>query len=157
MQVGVLEIFQLNTSPLAALSDIEIPSSQSTSTMDSVDHLRRFISDLHEITHSIIGLLGSKYASEFYAQVISSELASGTLESIEYLPDFRLRIWIRKAWLGKKVVTEILNTIFRKPLICSCPAKHAAMIVPFLTMFTTHLHGLLKKRWEAVESVDYGK
>uniref|UniRef100_A0A914BXV3 Uncharacterized protein n=2 Tax=Acrobeloides nanus TaxID=290746 RepID=A0A914BXV3_9BILA len=138
---SVVDITQSDKVSIAtALSDIEIPSSQSTSTMDSVDHLRRFISDLHEITHSIIGLLGSKYASEFYAQVISSELASGTLESIEYLPDFRLRIWIRKAW---------------KPLICSCPAKHAAMIVPFLTMFTTHLHGLLKKRWEAVESVDY--
>jgi hypothetical protein len=53
---------------------------------------------ISDLIVSIIGLIFVRFPNNIYSIPSASELISGTLCAIEYVPSFRLRFWVRKTW-----------------------------------------------------------
>lgn len=76
----------------------EPPSTTNTLQADSTFHLRRFVGDVTDTVQAIVGYVGSKLYRDFYSLPNASELMMATMLSIEHVPDFRVRFWVKRGW-----------------------------------------------------------
>jgi hypothetical protein len=109
---------------------------------------------ISDLIVSIIGLIFVRFPNNIYSIPNASELISGTLCAIEYVPSFRLRFWIRKTWFllfdGKAVLLCIFRHLNRNRMVTSCPVQYANVILPLMTALTNHLQKRLVQEWAIV-------
>jgi hypothetical protein len=124
----------------AIMETVEQPSPINPLTADSAFHLRRFIGEITEYVQSIVGYIGTKLRFDFYSMPNVTEMMLSTTYSIETIPDFRVRFWIKRTW---------------SRLFLSCPVEKSSTIIPLMTTFSRHMYSLVTTRWNDVEKVDY--
>ncbi|KAI1724053.1 exportin 1-like protein [Ditylenchus destructor] len=118
-------------------SENELTLKPSQDQVQPLYFMRRFLHDLTEIMQKLFGFFGSKLGAELYTLPSASQLLHSLLYSVEYVPDIRLRHWIRRAWTR---------------LICSCPHDNYEVVVPFTVGITSHFQLLIGERWNAVQN-----
>ncbi|KAI6209644.1 Exportin-5 [Aphelenchoides besseyi] len=106
---------------------------------DGIAHMRRFITDINDIVQNIIGQVGQRLGAEFYKLEDASSLVEAAFLNAEYLPDFRLRFWLKRAW---------------SRLITGCPAERVEVIAPITALLSQHMYTVLTNRWTAIENID---
>lgn len=106
---------------------------------DAINSMRRFLVDIGDTVQTIIGHVGAKMSASFYSLPDAAELVQGTFLNANYVPDYRLRFWIKRAW------TKV---------ICNCPADKVNVVAPVIAALTQHMKGLLEQRWDVVNELD---
>ncbi|KAI6244084.1 Exportin-5 [Aphelenchoides fujianensis] len=104
---------------------------------DAIAYMRRFITDVNDCVQNIIGQVGQRLAADFYKLDDAPALVESAFLNAEYLPDFRLRFWLKRAW---------------SRLITGCPAERAQVIAPITALLSQHMHSVLTNRWMAMEN-----
>uniref|UniRef100_A0A158R678 Xpo1 domain-containing protein n=1 Tax=Syphacia muris TaxID=451379 RepID=A0A158R678_9BILA len=93
---------------LSAIDPLASVSLSRNQTDDPKSHARSFISDVTDYVQSITGLLASAMPAELFLEPCVSAWCMQLVSHISYVPDFRLRFWIRRSW---------------RPLLTSCPQR----------------------------------
>ncbi|KAL3096921.1 hypothetical protein niasHS_002637 [Heterodera schachtii] len=107
------------------------------STTDSTIFMRRFIREITDLTQSIVGLICARFSRDFYAISDAAEAIGRVHVGIEYVPNFRIRFWIKRTW---------------SRIVCSCPADRSQIVLAFLKRVTKHMQKRLVEQWELVKA-----
>ncbi|KAI6191517.1 Exportin-5 [Aphelenchoides bicaudatus] len=119
--------------------DVEESQTATNAQQDGVAHMRKFFTEVGDLVQNIVGLVGSKLHHNFYDLADSQKLIECAFSNADHIPDFRLRFWIKRAW---------------SPLISSCPASRASVVIPITASLCRHMHALLTSRWNIIKSFD---
>lgn len=79
-------------------TDTKEASSAPNSTDDSINFLRKYLAEITDLVQDLLGQLGARLYRDFYDIPNTSEMLMCTLYSIEHVPDYRIRFWIRRTW-----------------------------------------------------------
>lgn len=115
------------------------------------------------MVQNIVGYTGSRLYYDFYSLNDSQKLIESVFTNADHLPDFRLRFWIKRAWLVCSMFIRAFNVycvyrinsiIYRSPIISNCPANKANVVAPITASLCRHLCALLTARWNTIKSFD---
>lgn len=65
---------------------------------DAITYMSRFFVEVGDSVQNIVGLVGSRLYYDFYSLPDSQSLIESAFANANYIPDFRLRFWIKRAW-----------------------------------------------------------
>lgn len=74
------------------------PSSSPNSSDDLINFMRKYLVEITELVQNLLGQVGARLNKDLFNIPNLSEMLLGTLYSIEDVPDYRIRFWIRKTW-----------------------------------------------------------
>lgn len=106
---------------------------------DSSSLERHYVHDLNDQIVTIITTV-CKFSDVLYDIEELPKLLNGIVSSIESVPEFRLRVWIKKSW---------------KSIICECPPERWPSIREFFEQIVDSMYKKLKKLWKEVSQIDY--
>ncbi|CAG9539165.1 unnamed protein product [Cercopithifilaria johnstoni] len=133
---GPISIFEITTNERQQLlTPIEscVSSAARILSDDPGTHARAFIFDVTEKVQTLIGYFASKAAKQLFSD---SEISSWALFlscHLTFVPDFRLRFWLRRTW---------------KPFLCACPEVAYHSVRQLLLVVIEELSKRLQSRWE---------
>ncbi|KAK5968312.1 hypothetical protein GCK32_006630 [Trichostrongylus colubriformis] len=121
--------------------NIEVVTGRSTMVeTDPVNVERQYVYDLNDQIIAIISASASKFADTIYSLNNLPQLLLGMVASLESVPDYRLRCWIKKVW---------------KAIVCECPRERYSLIEEFFERIVGVMHARLQKLWAEVSHIDY--
>ncbi|KAL3990326.1 Exportin 1-like family protein [Acanthocheilonema viteae] len=136
MSYGSLSIFDITISERQQLlTPIEscISSTARILSDDPGTHARAFIFDVTEKVQTLIGYFASKAATQLFSDPEISSWALFLSCHLTFIPDFRLRFWLRRTW---------------KPFLCSCPEVAYHCVRQLLLVVIEELSKRLQNRWK---------
>ncbi len=117
-------------------SESSQPSITTRRDTSAFDHARCFIGELVDHLQTIIGLCIVRFGVQFYSLTESSHLIDCTYATIDHVPDYRLRFWIKRVW----------NVVCASNI----PSAYIDLILPMIAKVTAHMLKLLGDRWNQI-------
>ncbi|VDK72886.1 unnamed protein product, partial [Litomosoides sigmodontis] len=140
---GPLSVFDITTSERQQLLtpiDSCISSTTRSSSDDPGTHARAFIFDVTEKVQTLTGYFASKAGKQLFSDPEISSWALFLSCHLTFIPDFRLRFWLRRTW---------------KPFLCGCPEVAYHSVRQLLLVVIEELSKRLQSRWEQLAASEY--
>ncbi|RCN41975.1 hypothetical protein ANCCAN_12080 [Ancylostoma caninum] len=125
---------------------IEVVSGRpAVADVDPITIERQYVHDLNDqaaihFSVTIISAAVSKFPGIIFSLPEAPELLNCLVSSIDLVPEFKLRHWIKKGW---------------KSVMGSCPANHWPLLKEFFARIASSMHTRLQKMWADVSHIDY--
>ncbi|KAL6724536.1 hypothetical protein Aduo_019419 [Ancylostoma duodenale] len=120
---------------------IEVVSGRpAVADVDPITIERQYVHDLNDQAVTIISAAVNKFPGIIFSLPEAPELLNCLVSSIDLVPEFKLRHWIKKGW---------------KSVMGSCPASHWPLLKDFFARIASSMHARLQKMWADVSHIDY--
>ncbi|MCP9263084.1 hypothetical protein DINM_006433 [Dirofilaria immitis] len=128
----------------SCISDLLLASIDSCSSStarilfdDPGTHARAFFFDVTEKVQTLIGYFATKATKQLFSDSEISNWALLLSYHLTFVPDFRLRFWLRRTW---------------KPFLCACPEFAYRSVRQLLLIVVEELSKRLQNRWEQLSA-----
>ncbi|VDK51067.1 unnamed protein product [Cylicostephanus goldi] len=114
-----------------------VPSTPIVADNDVVAVERQYVHDLNEQVVTIIGTAVTKFPKIIFTLPLIKELLNCLVSNLDLIPEFNLRLWIKKGW---KLILEY------------CPAENFSTLKNFFECIADSMQKRLEKMWDNISS-----